>query len=108
MMFATLFQLQLEFLLYISFTLFIISFLGIIFRGYKIINFLMCIEMMWLSVGLLFICISLLYTVVHGFVFTIMILTIAAAETAIGLALLVNFYKTYKSLDLKFITSLRG
>jgi NADH-quinone oxidoreductase subunit K len=68
----------------------------------------MCIEMLWLSASLLFLGTFLMTQNPFGLIFTIVILSVAAAETAIGLALLVNFYRSFKTLEITSLANLRG
>lgn len=101
-------NLSLNFLFLIGFTLFLVGLFGIIYSLERVIIYLMCIELMWLGVGILFLGSYLYFNEPMGLVFAISVLSIAAAETAIGLALLVNFYRVNKSISLRYLSNLRG
>ena len=74
----------------------------------SIINILFSIEIMLLSVNLNFIAFAKMLQDVTGQIFVIFILTIAAAEAAIGLAILVLFFRSKKSIDIDKTKELRG
>lgn len=73
--------------------LFCIGVYGIIFSNRNIIIIIMSIELLLLAVNLNFIFFSLMWWDVVGQVFALLVLTIAAAESAIGLAILVIYYR---------------
>lgn len=102
------FYLQINFLMYLGISLFFVGLFGIIYNLERIIVFLMCVEIMWLGVSLCFLGFYLYFGEVAGLIFSICVLAIAASETAIGLALLVNFYHINKSISLRYLTNLRG
>ena len=77
----------------ISITLFLIGFLGIFLIKKNIIIILMSIELMLLSININFIIFSMYADDIVGQVFALFILTVAAAESAIGLAILVIYYR---------------
>jgi len=101
-------DLNLNFLFLVGFTLFIVGLFGIIYSLERVIIYLMCIELMWLGIGVLFLGTYIYFGDPFGLVFAISVLSIAAAETAIGLALLVNFYRVNKSISLRYLSNLRG
>ncbi|MAE59598.1 MAG: NADH-quinone oxidoreductase subunit K [Halobacteriovorax sp.] len=101
-------SLNINFLFILGFSLFLIGLFGIIYSLERVIIYLMCVELMWLGVGICFLS-NYLYTQNPiALVFAIAVLSIAAAETAIGLALLVNFYRINKSISLRYLSNLRG
>jgi NADH-quinone oxidoreductase subunit K len=102
------FVLNINFIFILGFSLFLIGLFGIIYSLERVIIYLMCIELMWLGVGLSFLGTYLVYQDPIALVFAIAVLSIAAAETAIGLALLVNFYRINKSISLRYLSNLRG
>ena len=77
----------------VSVIIFMISFFGLIYNKKSILIFLISIELILLSVNILFIVFSIYLDDIVGQIFTIFILTIAAAETSIGLSLLLVSYK---------------
>lgn len=77
----------------VSVIIFMISFFGLIYNKKSILIILISIELILLSVNILFIVFSIYLDDIVGQIFTIFILTIAAAETSIGLSLLLVSYK---------------
>ena len=77
----------------VSVIIFMISFFGLIYNKKSILIILISIELILLSVNILFIVFSIYLDDIVGQIFTIFILTIAAAETSIGLYLLLVSYK---------------
>ena len=77
----------------VSVIIFMISFFGLIYNKKSILIILISIELILLSVNILFIVFSIYLDDIVGKIFTIFILTIAAAETSIGLSLLLVSYK---------------
>ena len=73
--------------------LFIISIVGLIYNRRNILVVLICIELMLLSVNLNFVVASVYLNDFYGQIFSLFILTIAAAESAIGLAIIILYYK---------------
>lgn len=77
----------------VSVIIFMISFFGLIYNKKSILIILISIELILLSVNILFIVFSIYLDDIVGQIFTIFILIIAAAETSIGLSLLLVSYK---------------
>jgi NADH-quinone oxidoreductase subunit K len=94
-------MLTLTHFLMLSGALFAISIAGIFINRKNMILLLMCIELMLLSVNFNFIAFSHFLGNVDGQVFVFFILTVAAAEAAIGLAILVILFRTRASIMLK-------
>lgn len=94
--------------LIISMFLFLISIWGIFLVKKNIIIILMSIELMLLSINLNFIIFSILLDDVLGQVFALFILTVAAAESAIGLAILVVYYRIKGIISINYINSIKG
>jgi len=88
--------------------LFAISVLGIFLNRKNIIILLMAIELMLLAVNLNFIAFSHFLHDTAGQVFVFFILTVAAAESAIGLAILVVLFRNLKSIDVQDLDKLKG
>ena len=82
----------------VSVIIFMISFFGLIYNKKSILIILISIELILLSVNILFIVFSIYLDDIVGQIFTIFILTIAAAETSIGLSLLLVSYKVRGSI----------
>lgn len=94
--------------LVLSAVLFAISIAGIFLNRKNIIVLLMAIELMLLAVNMNFIAFSHFMGDIHGQVFVFFILTVAAAESAIGLAILVVLFRNLKSINVDDIGVLKG
>ena len=94
------------FLLILS--LFIIGLWGIFVTRKNFIIILMSIEMMLLAINLNFIVFSVYLDDLLGQVFALFVLTVAAAESAIGLAILVVYYRLRGIISIDFISSIKG
>lgn len=88
--------------------LFAISVLGIFLNRKNVIIVLMAIELMLLAVNMNFIAFSHFLGDIAGQVFVFFILTVAAAESAIGLAILVLVFRNLKTINVEDLNSLRG
>ena len=88
--------------------LFAISVVGIVLNRRNIIVLLMAIELMLLAVNLNFIAFSYFLGNLAGQVFVFFILTVAAAESAIGLAILVLLFRNVGSIDVEDLDHLKG
>lgn len=87
---------------------FIIGICGIFFNRQNIIGILMSIELMLLAVNINMVGIGSYTNSISNQIFTIFILTVAAAEAAIGLAILVLFFKKSNSIQINMATKLKG
>ncbi|MDG1462324.1 MAG: NADH-quinone oxidoreductase subunit NuoK [Gammaproteobacteria bacterium] len=92
----------------LSAVLFAISIVGIFLNRKNMILLLMCIELMLLAVNFNFIAFSRYLDDSAGQVFVFFILTVAAAETAIGLAILVVLFRTRQSINVQKMSSMKG
>ncbi len=88
--------------------LFAISVAGIFINRKNIIIILMCIELMLLAVNINFIAFSHFLNDLAGQVFVFFILTVAAAEAAIGLAILVVLFRNRGSIDVAKLDQMKG
>ncbi|MDX1513681.1 MAG: NADH-quinone oxidoreductase subunit NuoK [Gammaproteobacteria bacterium] len=88
--------------------LFCISMAGIFLNRKNVIILLMAIELMLLSVNLNFIAFSYYLDDLQGQVFVFFILTVAAAEAAIGLAILVVLFRNRQTINVADLDSLKG
>jgi len=88
--------------------LFTFGIAGIILNRKNIIVILMSVELILLSVNLNFVAFSAQLGDLTGQVFALFVLTVAAAEAAIGLAILVTFYRNRGSIAVDDINSLKG
>jgi NADH-quinone oxidoreductase subunit K len=88
--------------------LFAISVVGIFLNRKNVIILLMAIELMLLAVNLNFIAFSRYLDSAAGQVFVFFILTVAAAESAIGLAILVVLFRNLSTINVEDLDSLKG
>ena len=91
----------------LSAVLFIIGVVGVMARRNAIIIF-MCIELMLNAVNLLLVAFSTLHGDAKGQVFVFFIMAVAAAEVAVGLAILAMVYRNFKSIDIDLLSRLRN
>jgi NADH-quinone oxidoreductase subunit K len=88
--------------------LFCISVAGIVINRKNVIVLLMCIELMLLAVNINFVAFSSFMGDVGGQVFVFFILTVAAAEAAIGLAILVTLFRNRRTINVAELDNLKG
>ena len=93
-------MLSLHSYLILSAILFSIGTVGVLVRRNAIVIF-MCVELMLNSVNLTFIALSKYLGNLDGQVFVFFVMTVAAAEAAVGLALMIAFYKNRESIDVE-------
>ena len=92
--------------LIVSAILFVIGVVGVMTRRNVIILF-MCAELMLNAVNLSFVALAKMHNVT-GQVFVVMVMTIAAAEAAVGLAILIAVFRHFGTVDLSSLRTLRG
>jgi NADH:ubiquinone oxidoreductase subunit K len=92
----------------ISTILFLFGIWGIFLNRKNIIIILMSIELMILAVNLNFLFFSVYMDDLLGQLFALLVLTVAAAESAIGLALLVVYYRVRGTISVEFINLVKG
>jgi NADH-quinone oxidoreductase subunit K len=92
--------------LWLSAVLFAIGVLGVLYRRNAII-ILMCIELMLNAVNLLMVAFSSYLGDASGQVFVFFIMAVAAAEVAVGLAILVVMYRNVRSIDINVLNRLK-
>jgi len=88
--------------------IFSIGLIGIFLNRKNVIVILMCIELVLLSVNINLISFSIYLQDFVGQVFSMFILTVAAAEAAIGLAIIVAYFKNKGSIEVEQISSMKG
>ena len=101
-------EIGLEHYLFLAAILFVVGVFGIFLNRKNIILILMSIELMLLAVNINFVAFSAFLNDLHGQVFTMFILTVAAAEAAIGLAILVTFFRNKGAIAVEDLSSLKG
>lgn len=88
--------------------LFSIGIVGLFLNRKNVITILMCIELMLLAVNINFVAFSHFLNDLAGQIFVFFVLTVAASEVAVGLAILVAFYRQRRSIDVEDINTLQG
>jgi NADH-quinone oxidoreductase subunit K len=96
-----------DFYLALSAILFIIGSLGVLIRRNPLIIF-MSVELMLNAANLAFVAFANMYQNLDGQIFVFFIMTVAAAEVAVGLALIVQIFKTKHSINVDDMNSLKG
>ena len=94
--------------LILSSMLFTIGVVGVFLNRKNVIIILMSIELMLLAVNINLVSFSIYLQDLVGQIFTMFILTVAAAEAAVGLAIIVIYYKNKGSIQVEQISSLKG
>ena len=92
----------------LSAIIFTLGIVGIFLNRKNVIIILMSIELILLAVNINLVSFSIFLQNITGQVFAIFILTVAAAKTAIGLAIIVIYYKNKGSINVAQISSLKG
>ena len=88
--------------------IFVIGIIGIFLNRKNVIIILMSIELILLSVNVNLVSFSIYLQDLTGQIFTMFILTVAAVEAAVGLAIIVIYYKNKGSINVEQISSLKG
>jgi NADH-quinone oxidoreductase subunit K len=88
--------------------LFVVGVAGIFLNRKNIITLMMSIELMLLSVNINFVAFSAQLGDLKGQIFTMFVLTVAAAEAAIGLAILVVYFRNRGTIEVEAISTLKG
>jgi len=101
-------EITLEHYLILSSIIFTIGIVGIFLNRKNVIIILMSIELMIVAVNINLVSFSIFLQDLSGQVFTMFILTVAAAEAAVGLAIIVIYYKNKGSINVEQISSLKG
>ncbi len=87
--------------------LFVMGMAGVLLRR-NIIVLLMSVELMLNSVNLTFVAFSKFLGILDGHIMVFFVMTIAAAEAAVGLALAVSIFKRFKEVNIRFFEHLKG
>ena len=101
-------EISLEHYLILGATIFTIGIIGIFLNRKNLIVILMCIELLLLAVNINLVSFSIFLNDLNGQIFTLFILTVAAAEAAIGLAIIVLYYRNSGSIRVEDINTLKG
>ena len=98
----------LEHYLIVAAALFVIGIFGLFLNRKNLIVILMSIELMLLAVNINFVAFSSFHGDLVGQVFTMFVLTVAAAEAAIGLAILVVFFRNRGTIEVEDVNVMKG
>lgn len=93
--------------LILSALLFVMGMAGVLVRR-NVIVMLMSIELMLNAVNISFVAFSKFLNVLDGQILVFFVMTIAAAEAAVGLAIAVSIFKRYKEVNIRFFEHLKG
>jgi NADH-quinone oxidoreductase subunit K len=91
----------------LSAILFALGALGVLLRRNAIIIF-MSVELMLNAANLLFVSFARMYEALEGQIYVFFVIAVAAAEVAVGLAIIVAIFRTKKSIDIDEMSSLKG
>jgi len=91
----------------LSAVLFALGALGVLIRRNAIIIF-MSVELMLNAANLLFVAFARMYEALQGQIYVFFVISVAAAEVAVGLAIIVAIFRTKKSIDIDEMSSLKG
>jgi NADH-quinone oxidoreductase subunit K len=101
-------MIPLNWLLIISGVLFAISVAGMFINRKNLILLLMCVELLLLAVNFNFVAFSRFLDDINGQIFVFFVLTVAAAESAIGLAILVVLFRERRTINVEDMSTLKG
>jgi NADH-quinone oxidoreductase subunit K len=101
-------MIPLNWLLIVSGVLFAISVAGMFINRKNLILLLMCVELLLLAVNFNFVAFSRYLDDINGQIFVFFVLTVAAAESAIGLAILVVLFRERRSINVEDMSTLKG
>ena len=93
---------------FLPISLFFIGLFGIFVNRKNVLTVIICIELILLSVNLNLLISAFYLDDIFGEIFVIIILTVAAAESSIGLAILIIYYRLRGTIAIEFINSLKG
>jgi NADH-quinone oxidoreductase subunit K len=99
---------NINYILNITILLFLIGSLGLVLNRKNVLITIMSVELMLLSVNLNFIIFSIYLDDIVGYIFVLFILTIAATESAIGLAILSIYYKLKQTIQMDIIKTIKS
>jgi NADH:ubiquinone oxidoreductase subunit K len=95
-------------LLLIPITIFLIGIFGIVLNRKNVLLVIICVELILLAINFTFLIGSFYLDDVLGQIFAIFILVVAAAESSIGLAILITFYRLKGTISINSINKLKG
>jgi NADH-quinone oxidoreductase subunit K len=92
----------------VSLGLFFIGLFGIFINRKNVLTVIICIELILLSINLNLLISAFYLDDILGEIFVVIVLTVAAAESSIGLAILIIYYRLRGTIAIEFINSLKG
>jgi NADH:ubiquinone oxidoreductase subunit K len=95
-------------LILIPVTIFLIGIFGIVINRKNVLLVIICVELILLAINFTFLIVSFYLDDVLGQIFAIFILVVAAAESSIGLAILITFYRIKGTISVNSINKLKG
>lgn len=96
-----------EWLLVLTGLMLVIGVIGLLLKGRNMVNVLMAVEIMLLAVSINFVGFSALRDDLHGQVFSLFVLAVAAAEAAIGLSILIVYHRNKGDIELESASSMK-
>jgi NADH:ubiquinone oxidoreductase subunit K len=93
---------------FIPFSIFLIGLFGIFINRKNVLLIIVCIELVLLSINFNFLISSYYLDDILGQIFALFILTVAAAESSIGLAILIIYYRVKGTISIEYVNSLKG
>lgn len=100
-------MIPIQYLVGLSIVMFVIGIAGVLLRRNALVVF-MSLELILNSANLLFVAFAAYYQILAGQVFVFFVMTVAAAEVAVGLALMVEIFRTKKGIDIDLMSSMKG
>jgi len=100
-------MLPVTYYLILSAVLFAMGVLGVLIRRNALIIF-MSVELMLNAANLAFVAFTRIFNIINGQILVFFVMTVAAAEVAVGLALIVTIFKTKKTIDVDQMSNLKG
>jgi len=94
--------------LFLSFLIFLIGTFGMFLSRKHVIIILISLELLLLSININLVVCSVFFDNIVGQIYSLLVLTVAAAETALGLAILIIYYRLRGSISLDFISLLKS
>jgi NADH:ubiquinone oxidoreductase subunit K len=94
--------------LFVPLFIFLIGLLGIFINRKNILLVIVCVELVLLSINFIFLISSFYLDDILGQIFAIFILTVAAAESSIGLAILITYYRVKGTIAIESLHLLKG
>ena len=91
----------------VNLLIFAIGFSGIMIHRRSILFILISLELILLSLSLNFVLFSVYFDDLYGQLFSLFILTVAAAESAVGLAIIIDYYRIRGSISTNLVTTIR-